>query len=183
MTSKRTIKDLEGNVAAIDKGKKRTIDGVRVYLNADGDYSVMVGDATQRYASPRNVARVIKAGKHLTETPTAQREQAAEPKPKSRKAEAKRELATQIVLAIGALVAQVQDANVADDGPFALIRAEFDADQIAAMASLWVHHLPADRERWVTVLPAPDRSDWRTPVTPAAEPTPAEPEPEAPAAE
>lgn len=173
MASKRTIKDLEGNVAAIDKGKKRTIDGVRVYLNADGDYSVMVGDTTQRYASPRNVARVIKSGKHLTETPTATRERTE--KPVSRKAEAKRDLATRVVLAIAAMA----DALGDDDLPVA----EFGRDEVRKMVSLWVHHLPADRARWVEVLPAPDRSDWRE--APAAPATPATPAPadEAPAAE
>lgn len=173
MASKRTIKDLLGNIEAMNKGQRRTIDGVKVYLNADGDYSVMVGDATQRYASPRNVAKVVKTGQHLTEVPTPTREQAPA-KPKSRKAEAKRELATQVILALGALADQIVDANIADDGPFALIRAEYTADEIRAMVSLWVHHLPADRARWVEVLPAPDRSDWRdapaAPATPAAEP-------------
>ena len=32
----------------------------------------------------------------------------------------------------------------------------------AAMTVLsWIHHLPADREQWVKVLPAPQRSDWQ----------------------
>jgi hypothetical protein len=49
-----------------------------------------------------------------------------------------------------------------------LILAEFGTEDIRKMVSLWVHHLPADRARWVAVLPAPDRSDWRAPASGAA---------------
>ena len=33
--------------------------------------------------------------------------------------------------------------------------------EAAVCASTWIHHIPADREQWVKVLPKPDRSDWR----------------------
>ena len=35
-------------------------------------------------------------------------------------------------------------------------------DAVAMCAASWIHHLPADRERWVKAgLPKPNRSDWR----------------------
>lgn len=68
---------------------------------------------------------------------------------------AKTELATRAVEAIAQMVAELPADNpivVALGGPA----------ETAKCAAHWVHHLPADRERWVAAgLPKPNRSDWR----------------------
>lgn len=74
-------------------------------------------------------------------------------KPKAVKAEAKRDLATRVVEAIADMVKSLPDDALALQG--------MTREEAARCASTWVHHLPADRERWVKVLPKPDRSDWR----------------------
>lgn len=59
------------------------------------------------------------------------------------KRNAKRELATDLIEAVGKFAATLSD------------------DEKKTIAQ-WLHHLPADRERWVASgLPKPDRSDWR----------------------
>lgn len=82
------------------------------------------------------------------------------------KADAKRLLATHVALAIAELTSRIVDTNLADTTPetaeFRAILASFSNDEIRSIASTWVHHIPADRERWVAAgLPKPDRSDWR----------------------
>lgn len=82
-----------------------------------------------------------------------------QPKPEKDPAGAKRaaktELATRAVEAIAAMV-----KDLPADNP--LVTALGGPDEVAKCAAHWVHHLPADRERWVAAgLPKPDRSDWR----------------------
>lgn len=73
----------------------------------------------------------------------------------SAKRDSKRELATLVIEAIAKVV-----ANLPADSP---VFEGLSADEIGKIVPNWVHHLPADRERWVASgLPTPDRSDWRT---------------------
>jgi hypothetical protein len=81
----------------------------------------------------------------------AKQQPKAEPKTDSRAG--KRELATRVVLAIADMVKGLSAADLKALG--------MTRDEAAACASTWVHHIPADREQWVKVLPKPDRSDWR----------------------
>lgn len=82
------------------------------------------------------------------------------------KAEAKRLLATLVAQAIADMAAKLADTNMADTtdetADYRFVNSHFTQDEILKIASTWVHHIPADRERWVAMgLPKPDRSDWR----------------------
>lgn len=92
----------------------------------------------------------------------------------SGKAEAKRVLATLVARSIAQMLDGLADENSEDSKA---ILAQFTKDECAVMAATWIHHIPADRTRWVGFgLPRPDRSDWRE-----ADPTdtPTAPDPDA----
>lgn len=75
------------------------------------------------------------------------------------KAEAKRLLATLVARSIAQMLEGLPTEN-SEDSKFIL--ANFSQEEAAITAATWVHHIPADRERWVAMgLPKPDRSDWR----------------------
>jgi hypothetical protein len=70
-------------------------------------------------------------------------------KAQSAKRAAKRELASLVVEAAARVMTLTPPAGMTED-------------DVAKAIAHWLHHLPADRERWVaTGLPKPDRSDWR----------------------
>ena len=73
---------------------------------------------------------------------------------------AKRELATRVVLAVAAMVEALTAEQLGVDGNKAKAITAARAEA-ATMVSTWIHHIPADREQWVKALPKPDRSDWR----------------------
>lgn len=79
------------------------------------------------------------------------------------KATAKRTLATLVARSIAQMLEGLAEEAKGDpDGEAALILANFSQEEAAITAATWVHHIPADRERWVAMgLPKPDRSDWR----------------------
>lgn len=88
------------------------------------------------------------------------------PKAASTKKQAKNELATLVAEAAGQMVADLLDANLADDGPLAqraaLVTSGFASDDdIRQCVAQWLHGMPVYRERFLAVLPRPDRSDWR----------------------
>jgi hypothetical protein len=79
------------------------------------------------------------------------------------KRDAKRDLATRVVLAAAEMVERLDGSELAMLGvdvndAKAMTEAR---EEVARTVSLWLHHLPADRDQWVKVLPKPDRSDWR----------------------
>lgn len=83
------------------------------------------------------------------------------------KAEAKRLLATMVAKSIAGMLEELANVNMAGDdqdgADYRFINAHFSQEEAAVTAATWVHHIPADRERWVAMgLPRPDRSDWRT---------------------
>jgi len=65
----------------------------------------------------------------------------------------KRDLATRLVLAAAEMVKGLGKDELAAIG---MTKAE-----AAVCVSSWIHHIPADRDQWVKVLPKPDRSDWK----------------------
>jgi hypothetical protein len=80
------------------------------------------------------------------------------------KAAAKRELATRLALAAAAMVDSM--ATDGSDLQWLLAFAETTDPHKAKAAAKeciaqWLHGMPVDRERFLTVLPRPDRSDWR----------------------
>jgi hypothetical protein len=82
------------------------------------------------------------------------------------KAEAKRLLATMVAKAIAEMLTELANVNMAgddqDEADYRFINGHFSQEEAAITAATWVHHIPADRERWVAMgLPKPDRSDWR----------------------
>lgn len=140
--------------------------------------TVTTAPATKTTRKPRTPKAAAPATAPATKTKPTRRTRAAktpaptpepvkvEQTPKATKADAKRLLATHVVLAIASLTAQIADTNLADasedTAEFRAILGSFTPDEIRTIASTWVHHLPADRERWVAAgLPKPDRSDWR----------------------
>jgi len=93
------------------------------------------------------------------------------------KRDARRMLATLMIEAMAQKLNEILETNLADttqntkDQRFVL--AGMSNEEISRTASHWVHHLPADKTRWLASgFPAPDRSDWRdaqakqTPDTP-----------------
>jgi hypothetical protein len=90
---------------------------------------------------PANAVSVKSAeGSGNRETPKASAKQAA-----------KRELATLVVEQAYKAVLKYCAENT-----------DMTQEEAAKFVSHWLHHLPADRERWVAAgLPKPDRSDWR----------------------
>jgi hypothetical protein len=99
-------------------------------------------------------------------TPATASEPAATAAKGNGKAEAKRLLATMVAQAIAKMLTELADVNMAGDdqdgADYRFINAHFTQEEAAITAATWVHHIPADRERWVAMgLPKPDRSDWR----------------------
>jgi len=76
------------------------------------------------------------------------------PKGPSASSIARKELATMCVEALAAMV----NALPADHP---VVREVGGQEKARVMVTSWIHHLPADRTRWLAVLPKPDRSDWR----------------------
>lgn len=89
---------------------------------------------------------------------------ATDEKPKSAavKRDSKRALATIVVEAIAAGVVAALDAEPGNKSADAvLVLAGMDRAEALRTTSQWIHHLPADRDRWLaTELPKPERSDW-----------------------
>ena len=93
--------------------------------------------------------------------------------PKTKKAgsqgkrDARRMLATLMIEAMAAELATILDTNMATgeqdaDADRAFILRGMTSAEILTTTSHWVHHLPADKTRWLASgMPAPDRSDWR----------------------
>lgn len=80
------------------------------------------------------------------------------------KSSARREIATRVALAAAALVDNM--ATDSSDAAWLTAFAETtDIDKAKAEAKAciaqWMHGMPVDRDRFLTVLPRPDRSDWR----------------------
>lgn len=101
-------------------------------------------------SKPQSAAKP--AGKATPAKPTT-KAAGAKAAPAAQARDGKRFLATQIVLALGAMVKGLTAEQLKTAG---MTRAE-----AATAISTWVHHIPADRDQWVKVLPKPDRSDWR----------------------
>ena len=104
---------------------------------APSDAAKVLAEAVAALAAAKAVVKAER--KASAETRKAEREN------KKGSADAKRKLATAVVQAA---------ANIADLS---------DADKVTIAS--WLHHLPADRDEFVKVLPRPDRSDWREKVT------------------
>jgi hypothetical protein len=91
---------------------------------------------------------------------------AVETKPIKVKRDAKRMLANLMVEALAAQITQILDTNLADTDESTadarLVLSGMDNDEIRKTVSHWIHHFPADRERWVASgMPKPDRSNWQ----------------------
>jgi hypothetical protein len=77
---------------------------------------------------------------------------------------AKQALGRVFVDAVAAAVAEIVDTEEGDGG-YTDILAGMSRDEVAKVASHWMHHVNAgtdgDRRYWPESLPRPDRSDWR----------------------
>lgn len=74
-------------------------------------------------------------------------------------------LATRLIEAMAAEIARVLDANLAgttqEEKEATLILSGMTSTEIRQTAANWVHHFPADRNRWVASgMAIPVRSDW-----------------------
>lgn len=118
--------------------------------------------ATPSKPAPRKPStRKTPAKASTAAKPTTPKTSTSKPAPKPAEApkpntqEIKRELATRCVEAIAAMV-----KGLPADDP--IVKALGGRPEVARVAAHWVHHLPADRARWVKAgLPKPNRSDWR----------------------
>lgn len=79
--------------------------------------------------------------------------------------DSKHMLATLLVEAMAAEISRILDSNLAgtaeDEAEARTVLSGMSNELIWKTASHWIHHFPADRNRWVASgMPAPDRSDW-----------------------
>lgn len=125
----------------------------RRVASADPKPTAPARRASAKTGNPQTdrAARTAKA----SPKPTAKAEpkQTAPKAPKPDLRAGKRELATRVVLAAAEMVKSLSATDLKAIG---MTKAE-----AAVAVSSWIHHIPADREQWVKVLPKPDRSDWR----------------------
>lgn len=80
---------------------------------------------------------------------------------------AKAELAGVLIESVAFMLDSLLEANMADSedpyaAPLATITAGFKDDaEVRQCVAQWLHHIPADRERWAASgMAIPDRSDW-----------------------
>jgi hypothetical protein len=116
---------------------------------------VRSADGTDQVSAPQHEALPNQMGPEL--------EASSAPAARTAKRDAKRDLATRVVLAAAEMVERLDGSELAMLGvdvndAKAMTEAR---EEVARTVSLWLHHLPADRDEWVKVLPKPDRSDWR----------------------